>query len=684
LSLDLEGVVRSGPALVALLLAASFAAGKEIQDPAGDGNVQGVPLDYVDLLGAAANVDSLNLTATFRVADLDVPPTASLAPTTEYYLEFTYRGEVFHLVAQFVPGDIEGGAVDPDSQSKLYREFPSGSPPWTDLGTFPGAIDRAQGTISAAVPISVIQATDGFSPGPGENLQLLRAAAYFDEGPGSPHQNARGGAPGSPGALLGSPLLPGGDDAVYPADAILEIPGQLTGGLALSTPQRVRHSNGEATTYLWPIDISNRLDAEHDFTITATADAGTELRAPQVVRIEAKGNHTVDVFATVPFFHQHGGQRTIQVDVEGAGEQARMELVVRYLEVPQPAGHHPVIYLHRDNPGGGDPGRAWIDTNPEAEGTDAAMQFGAGGCHVNGETQPGMYLAMPLHPALLIGIDAKPNATATFTGTLDFAGPTLAGRLTARLVTYDMRTGHPGDNVIDQYTATFAYPQSATASSHPFAIEMPLAPEFDLLPPSPGINVALVLGLCQDAGPGDTLHTGQTLADAGPTLQAGANILLPLDEYHDPLPLDAMQGPRLTVPEAHRTIAPDGQVLWYVTVEGPDDSYDAQIFGVNAADARLHVNRVDPGGQIPVSIAVPETAGPGDVLEVILSVAPRDRPLAANAIRLTAEVTLGGSDDSAAISALGNTGKASPGPSIALGLMVLIGLALRPLARLQR
>lgn len=659
--------------LLALSMGASAQTLVSTTDPAGDANVKGAPLDALDLLGASVDVADGNLTVIVTVADAEearrVSP--SSVPDVEYWVEFRYRNEVFHVSIEpdlFVSDS--GGPVIDRTWVNLYRETATANPPWALITTGISVVDISANTFTGIIPLSQVAASDDFVPGPGEPLDVVAVAAYFDEGPDSVHTQPREGA----NVPLGN--LASRDDSAFAPGSLVFVPGIGNGALALATQNRIRFSNGEATTYHWPLSIQNRLTTPVEATLSASGPSELALRLPDLVTLKAGEAKVVDIFATVPFVHEHGGSRVISLAVDGGSEHAGMDLEIRYLDVPQPAGHHPQLFFHRKNAGGGQSGAVWMDTVAETERPhDEQMQMEFVQCGDGDTLRSAVGLEFSLSPALLIGVDGRLQETATLTGTLRVSQAMPASTLVAHLMTYNPLGRWENRVPVDETSGHMPLAQVVGGSDIPFALEVPLPPELDLLGPASGLNLLTHVAVCEDGSGQSEFSRTLGAVDQGLYFLDGMAMVLPLNEYHDVIPLSAQNGPLLTVDEAQKRIVPGGDVLWDVRVAGNASRYEAELFGVSSTSATLHTASVGAGGILPVSLRVPDDARPGDVLEVILSVHAEGDEQASSAIRLSAVVDAAGSDESEAVKALGSPARGSPAGSLPAAVLALVFLA---------
>lgn len=640
-------------------------------DAQGDASVQGVPMATLDILSAELRVNATDLVAAMTLGDAagaqDLAPAFALSGW-EYWIEFRYRDDLFHLVIDLTLGSFPDQGSPSDSIDtttvRLYRAADPVDLGWDLIATGLGHVDRATQTLHAALPLEAVEASDGFTPGPAETITPMRAVSYYDEAPGKVHE-----APRDPGRLAG------GDTLEFPADAILAVAGSASGGLALSTPQRVRFSNGEATTYHWPLSISNKLSEALDLALSYEADPDTEVRAPTRLRLEGGAAATVDIFATVPFKHEHGGSRFVTVIVHGGNEVANIPLEIHYLDIPQPAGHHPRLFLHARNAASGQSGEGWMDTVEETDRDhDGLMRFVSTACPSKYEGTGGE-LFFALAPALLIGLDARTGEPATLKGTLDVPAAMLDSVLLARLEVFDPLAPRPLSLPYDEGTVELPLAQTLERGQLAFELAVPVPTEMDYMPPG-GLNIGLSLGLCP-TGPNDA-QAPLGFADLAATVVDAAMLAMPLDEFHDLIPIATGTAHSLSTTRPQRRIVPGGSALWEVIVDADAGMFAAEVFGVAKDLATIHASQVRAGEALVVSLGVPADAREGDAFEIVLEVRD-DGSGATTAIRLTAVAdTANGEDDSSLVGALDDSKGA---PALPLGVitaaLLAIGIVLR-------
>lgn len=529
-----------------------------VEDPVGDleGFVPAEGAGFVDLVRGEVVPQEAGLGLRATVADLSMDAVSGLQ--WELWLSFDYRGVPFDLAifAQTsapLPQEARW-AMWGDPSATLYR-MDGDSPVLVEM--VPAALDAATATWNTSLPWHILEA-DGHSPQPGEALRLRGVAALWDATlTGSPHQ-------AFPIRSTGTSVL---DTAAFPEGTFLQVPGAV-GDLALATPLPVRSSNGEATTFHWPVEVINRGARDLEVALALDPD-GADARWPQSLRVPAGANATVNVFVTVPFAHQHGATRSFPLTARSdGGDVAVLRLGVDYPAIAQPAGHHPDLYLH-----GGvrhllgndalpiDSGLPWMNTLEEdPAGTASLIAPREDNCPRGpdvpapppvGPFEPptdfGSFWSIPLQPALAIGLDGRVGEAATLDLELVAEAAMPPGRLYGRLTrTSESFDGFgPFFNRTDPFRAEAgiaALPGPGRVSLH---LDLPMPPSLDLVPPSRNENLLLALIVCLDtpvpAGHAPTLANSFAgiLAHSAYALGTGGHLRLAVDEYHDVVPTHA-------------------------------------------------------------------------------------------------------------------------------------------------
>lgn len=658
-----------------------------VDDPAGDtqGPLPKEGAGHLDLVHAEAAALEEGLAFWVTVASLQAD--AAAIAGWELWLAFEYRGVRYDLVLLPTettvdrPDEVDRIAFG-DIDGQLWRMSDA-----KVLGPVVTFADPPSRTFNATVPWDLIVEPGGNSPNPGEPVRLVEAAsAWTPLLLGTPH---------NPFIVSGAEPFVTGDRAPFPDGSFLSVPGAI-GDLSLATPLATRFSNGEATTLHWPVEVTNHGGRDLDATLSLSAPGG-EGRAPPGVRLGPGESKVVNVYVTLPFAHDHGSQRSFQLTVDsGSGDRATLALGVDYPAIPQPAGHHPDLWLHGNVERFADAlplyGEHWMNTAEEDERSNAAQVGGDTGTCPNSPTQPlggkteaGTLWTFRLDPGLRMGLDARLGETASLDVTLIGAAAVPSGTLHGRLLLGSTAPDHDISTFEENLTTVVSVPVEATPgpSQVPVHLELPIPPELDLVMPSRDETLLLALLLCLDAPAPTSFAVSAasmfaTLFDAQPySLATGGHLRLPLDEYHDAIPIagDGL-GVQLSVVDPVRRAAPGAVLLWRPTVEfadGADGTFAVRLFGSAAGHARLLTEPRLPAQdtQLAVTFTVPDEAA-GTVLDLLVDVTDETDPARSAALRLSVLVDPSATeDDSEELAGLGPTEKESP----ALPLVALLSLA---------
>lgn len=499
-----------------------------VEDVVGDANINGVPADHLDI--THARVDAEGDSWTTAIGLVDVARAQDLGVTSIgggwYSVSLQFEEENFDVVWDLRSYDPIN---DAGTQANLLRETTDG---WLSIASVPAYANEASGELQAEFLLSQLKSSNDFTPGPGTQISVIRAEAYYDTG-SNPRDPP---SPGSPGGMLKGTLI-GADSVEFEEGVMIDIPGEVSEFLGLSTTNRVRYSNGEATTYSWPIKIQNLGSEDYEFEVRVSSAPEVLLDAPKTVKVPEGEDATINVLATVPFRHEHGAKREILVEFEDDQVQGNINLEIIYLTVPQPAGHHNTVYLHASNPGGGEMGSQWMNTIelPEDRESDWEMELSGITCDLASGTEEGIGLNFPLDPKLLVGLDAHVDETAKFTASLTNQVPRPAGTIIAGLILYDTYNEDPQFMSLDRddsRVATLDVPAATNGETTHIEMELPMSPEMDLLAPGHSKNFAFIFQFCSSEADSRAIPVSNLHDELKTTLSAGT-ITMPLEDYHD-------------------------------------------------------------------------------------------------------------------------------------------------------
>ena len=619
----------------AILLSVALAIGLLTVAPANAQEIEGSthiedPADVHSTLPAAGFADIRAATVSWNLTGLQVDlevegpmsPSAAQYPLfTDYWLELTFRSERFRVATSHV---------------NVLAPMDLGRPPQVWRSVDRQNWEPVQGESFALADLSwwakwtALRTTNDAFPNPGESLELHSVRSYWDESSTSVHEG------------VDDPVVPISDEATFPEGTFIRVPGTIS-KIVASTPHPVRFSNGEATTFHWAVEVRNELPEPVDLAISSVAPAGIEPKHPAGLSLEPGETKAIQVYVPVPFGHQHGSELVVLVVLEGGGERAEYPLSVHYPATPQPAGHHPTLWLHgkvsNQNAGTSALGDGWMNAAREDPEATASLLLGLPAT-CPGEPNGSTAWWFPLKPDLRIGLDADVASQGLLRGTLEEQQARPAGRLYTSLELFEPATFrfHRDWNTPfepDEWTASIEVPQALGPSSFPFEVPVLIRPELDRVEPSTQTNLALRIVMCTTTtDPGASLGTASTGGIA-----ANAELHLPLFEFHDVVDL----GPGtalLTTSEPNVRAAPGSLVTWNIDVVAPDgETVRLDIIGSSAEQARYEgPDSLSGTGAVTVGLQVPGDARTGDLLEFVLVAENPSDPTINGGIRLSVTV----------------------------------------------
>jgi hypothetical protein len=547
-----------------------------------------------------------------------------------------------------------------------------------DLGDIGSGTSPSTKTYNATIQWSAVETTDGFTPKPGEPIQLVGAHSFYSPYVATPHNQFVDPT----GTVRTIPAAQ--DDAAFPDGTFFSVPGSV-GDLSLTTQLAVRYSNGEATTIHWPVEVANHGAQDREVHLQMDALQGADARYAENVHVPAGENRTISVYVTLPFAHQHGTERHFPLTAStDAGDRTTLQLAVDYPLVPQPSGHHPDLYVHghSDDVAGvkiiGSPSMNALEDDPQNNVDRIYGQLGscpgAATTPLGGSEDAGLEWLVPLDPALRIGLDGRVPAKATLDAAFIGRAAMPAGKAYAELL-LESETRN-AFALFDNATrlGTAAIPQTPGPVMVPFHVDVPMPPQLDLVPPTAHDNLVLAVMFCLDApfpaGFAVSSAAGFAALFGGEPydLATGAHLVLPLDEYHELIPVESGTGPRITVAEPVLHAPAGATVLWRPTVvfaEGHTATYRLRLLGTGASNATLHgadhIDASNQPAQLAISMKVPD--GPaGQVTDLVLDATSSVDPADTGALRLAVMIDPSATLDQAnEVAGLEAHAKKSPG-----------------------
>lgn len=397
----------------------------------------------------------------------------------------------------------------------------------------------------------------------------------------------------------------------------LRTPADPGAGPLLLTPrQSLRGSNGGGGVLLFEV-VANNIGKQplNVFLTTTGLPSSWSAQNPSRITLQADEERILPIIVTMPFGHQHGG--TIRFNLTATvldGQRLTQPLAVHFFDTPQPAGHHPGLYLHSVTvPGNGI--AAWMNTIINEDG-DQAVPAPSFATHINqanlGSTK--LYFT-PLSEALAIGLDfditklvtasfgfeAQLPETVHVSARLEHCNPTnLDGRDYAEYGGDLMCRGTwiPLAGLDQQVELVMGHNQ--------LDWNLDVTPYADLVPPQPEAMMAFNVEVARSQAAG---------GDIDLTI-AGSKLALPLYEYQPALSTDLAHLGDLAftaLPE-HRQAPKGSTVQLHATLANRGNTDQDVVFeaaGLNSQWLRLPNSVTIPAGQVfefALTIAIPRDA----------------------------------------------------------------------------
>lgn len=655
------------------MLSATAAAEPMLQDPTGDlfsdGPAGRTPfpaaMPALDLVGLAIEETEAQIVFILSIASAPTPDQGS-----HYDIGFQYADTEFRVAAMVRPEVL--GPIEPEAS--LGRR-PAGSEVW---GNWAGIQFEVAGTVlRATVDKGLITNSVGLAARVGDELTgfWVSSLDYYHNisiVSGVPPRNTVATVRDH----MPTDLVPTG--AFTLAQGVPDAsPAQLT------SLRPLRWSNGEATSLVFDVTLNNFQGKVLDVTLTADGvpDGWDVTILRQGLRAPVLGAVGTPIVVAIPFRHEHGSTYSFNVtatDLEDGTILDTLELGVHYVEHPQPAGHHPTLYLHSDTDAGGSgacqdsqPFMSTLEKHPAETGCDLVPMVFQSNVAPNGYgwAAPSSYhWCTTFEAPLQLGLDLDLALTGLFQGTLVSTTPftgTLTGRLLATSTTGDefpdasrcSRTPVLALGGLDETTIDLAG-QEATQD-----LAMAFTPTTDDLPFALGRNLVLELVL-------DTGATNSPQVVDKPALLPGGILDLPLLEYREQPMLPEDTGMQLRLNSPGRILRNPGDVgIFNLSLDGASQASFA-LLGLNAELASLKV----AGGGLQVVVDVPSDAVDGTLIDVIVKADANDDFALA---RVVLEVDVDADHPSDALWAMREGGKQAPNPPALMLLALALSAALR-------
>ncbi len=656
-----------------------------LEDPAGDyyaalrdGPGINDPIAYYEFmdmewLDVAESDDGFLFT--LKVVDIEGPldETVGFSDGGFFWIQFTHKDWDYRLAIERPSGQLEI-----TYWASLFGKFQYADDwgfLWSDNEGV--EVDMAAATVSYFVSRGDLADSRGAAPLPGRTLTDFHVLATQRSSRASADFN--GQTLQFPWQLQDRMPDTGTGQVAFPVQMGLE----QTGHAFLRSDEPYRASNGEATTFLYTVVASNTGDAADVFGLEASGiPNGWDVQLPLAgVSLGPGESVQLPILVATPFAHIHGGTAEFLLEMRSVSDPAavgRVELGVRYLEIPQPAGHHDTVYLHSlantqtasfnsvfaaaFRPSGNLYFNT-LDVDPSSDEVPVSAFAGLG--------EADFVWLIPLEPTLRLGLDVDMESLGETQFEVRSPAPMQDANLDGRLV---VRQAGGGFNSFADATVlgTFGTTGLNFGPNNKQTIAVEIVPQAsgDYIAYDPANELWIVMEM---TGTGISAFNQNTV----PAIEPGGWFRLPLLEYEDDISdaFDALSGAAMTpLTPAHRDANPGDVILFDVQLtagEAAAGNYGLELTGQNTAWAQVVTDALVSVGSEPVQatvmVQVPGDAEDGERADLFLQAIHRNDPQRRGLIRLVVDVDTDAShDDDRALASqyLDTEDKGSPAPAV--------------------
>jgi hypothetical protein len=423
---------------------------------------------------------------------------------------------------------------------------------------------------------------------------------------------------------------------------------QQSGNARLSSATPYRATNGQAGTTIFEVQAANIGIVAETFDLAAVkVPANWKVSLPQTqVRLEPGATATFPVLLEIPFQHVHGRLQTFVVEMRSpldAGTVGRVELGLQFVDPPQPAGHHPALFLHshaaRDElntafgalvAGNG----AWASMNTlDKDDLDAGVPVSAQYRGAEGDLaeRSKFQWTVPLAPGLRMGIDGDMAGLGAIrlpvSTVLPMDNAIVDGALIVVVPEYSFDGYTYWEEGTETTIATIPPTAAVSIGANGQAMlegEVRPHPAGDLVPFQAGQQMLLVLNVTFD-------RPATVTAPEAPALLPGGTLTVPLLDYSDPVDqvLSTLSGLSLTAKDGQeRRAPPDSTAVYTMELTGPAGEYRLAAYGANQEWVRFAEGEsatvVDGVATLHVLIDVPADTPSSTVTDFVVEAAHRE------------------------------------------------------------
>ncbi len=669
--------------LVLLLLATSIPVGGQVNnaallsDQAGDvaavapdGSTSvAIPsgfFDSLDLLEAGVWMEDetrlgfyANVVALEETTDQPIP-----FSDPQFFFRFTYGEQTYRVMVQTALGNPTNGIVGrPITTAWVQAEVAPDS--FRNVADAEAEVDFAEDRVTVTFDRSAVRDQNNAPLARGREISDFRAQSRSFGFFTFPLRGPAGdmGTLGMPSLMDWAPAEGSG-----PAYTLVTGTEVQRGTLFATTNEPVRWTNGEATTLAYHLSVANVGDKPIDANVDVRGtDPTWTVAHSERIQVPAQDAVNFTILVSIPFVHQHGKLAMFTANFDDTrGNMASTDLGIYWPRIPQPAGHHDMIWFHGAEL---EPPTPPFDTvlsnivgwfNPADPAVDEADQSVpipatfAGPPGIGGGQEGLARWVMRMSPELRMGLDFDMMRAATFTTNIDIPIPAVDPRLEVGLYYVQAvsteRFGNQGTSFryypIGNGTA---YASGVVSGSTDFVTEFVIAEEYDEIAYAPDSNLAMIIDLRGALVGVPTVEADATTYTMDPT---ATTLQLPLFEYHDPVDLSFVTSRSIELKAGaagqEREVNPGRSVVYLfdlVYTGDFTDSFDLSITGTNANWAHIIGDRVvtlkaGESRQLAIEVAAPSKAFAGDMADITLTATSKTNAAVQGGIRtLTMVVT---------------------------------------------
>lgn len=656
----------------ALLITSMFAlpaasAKSFAEDAAGDTTSEafGLPVipaplpaaEAADLLSLDIVEDAEELTLTLKVAGM---PTQSSFANYEIYFTWAKDEYLIDAYRQVMDGVI-------DESTRVVVMNLEAEDRYDTLAELDHTVDASAGLFTIRLPKAYLLDDRGRYPTLGDQLKDVYV--------GSSSQVSIFGF-----GVDSNDRMPDGEDTLKYDFLYGDI---AKGHLRIDADERVRVSNGGATTFVYKVAIQNTGEVDDQVTILLDEmPEGWNGTVQSPIRIPGGAERTVAVLVSVPFAHEHGGFSSFNLSARSDNDRnsvAAIRLGVLHTPIPQPAGHHADLYLHAENFNSGFFGDVFPFTGA-AMNTDGDHATDAPEASPWRSTNNGFVWYIPLTPVLRMGLDFDLDKTGTLAGSV--IGHMMgSGKFSAELLLMQTLDQDSDGILLAESDAVDATLDMSNPT--PFKLTLTPTAEADYIPYAKGQNIQLVLRF---EGAEGSVPTICCIAAITPGLKTeDFKMTLPLNEYHDKLTGLAEAGESLLLKAegaVEKTGLPGTTMTYAFTLTNQGST--AEIIEIDLAGTDAPMGTIVPGGSIELgpkasrkltlAVQIPTGKNNGEEIEVLIFAHSQEDPSKSAIARTKTIIGKAGSNelvsDETAVLAAAQQAETNetPGPGVLLAL----------------